>query len=190
MNALSDTGTPRKFLPSVHLLCLVGVLFIMGGNVSAATLTAWTLTGTLDDGGTISGSFDYLADLTNPAYSLLNITVIDPDLGTQTWTNAGPLPGGTALIATNANSIELEIYFDPSPFHPLANGGTVTFTGTGLSDVFQDTSPYYLTDFVTGSATGAIVNATPEPGTASIMLIGALGLLGVKRWRRSLRASR
>jgi hypothetical protein len=119
MNILSGTGAAGRVLRPIHLLWLVGVLFIMGGTLKAGTLTAWTLSGTLDDGAIVSGSFDYYADPTNPLYSLINITLTnDPNIPDQSWNDPGTLPGGTALIYPNAGHYQLEIYFDDPQFHP------------------------------------------------------------------------
>lgn len=142
---------------------------------SSAFATTWTVTGTRDGGGTISGSFDY--DAGTDTYSAINITTTAGSLPGATYTAANvAFSNPTRLVAVTTGGADAGQPAMGLTFSAALSGaaGTRTFTaieGTcsvgcgGLSGVSRSAS---------GSANSAVPAAIPTMSEWAMILLGVL----------------
>jgi hypothetical protein len=181
---------------AVHGVLAGAIVLLMAARPATAALTTWVFQGaTFDDGGTLSGSFQFDGVST---YSNINIVTT---AGTHTNGAGGPLAAytftnaGTYVGGNSQTSLEICTMSCNSP-SSLGNESLVLYfgtstTGAGLTGpspvvIF----PRYIDDFQwqgTGSGiisrtiTSGQVVAAPEPKTAVLLLLGiGAFLIGVR----------
>lgn len=140
-------------------------------SLSAAPLT-WTLDATTTNAESISGTFDYDADLST--FSNININgalAFFDDLNAYN-------PGSAQLIFTNSDNDNLEIFVNQNfPLTPL--GGTFSITsGTEFRN-----APFTSRTISGGTLEAPVPVPAPEPSTLLLLGSGLLGLVALKRRR-------
>jgi hypothetical protein len=118
--------------------------------------------------------------------------------GTGAGTGYDQLTASGAVSLTANTDLTLTLGFTPTPFVDsftiVDNTGTGAVAGTGLfvvggtalndGDTFTVGGSLFQIDYNGGTGTDIVLQAVPEP-TAATVLIGAVGLVGAMRRRRS-----
>lgn len=156
-----------------RLLIFLSCLSLMATTLNADVLTTYEIqNATFRQGGTLEGSFVYDAT-TEEITDYHFMTTADGFffLGDLEWIpfDTPPFGDNHELTARLGFSTLVLNYSDLN-----SPGGQEDFTATMTPEVGRS-------DFADGVAI-----ATPEPGTIPILLFGALGLIGVRQWRRTL----
>ncbi len=160
------------------------------GISSPASALVWTLTGTFDDEGTVSGSFSWTVYnyLDSTGGSLLITTTPGETLSGTTYSippsnpSGGSPPGPNGFIITNNYDQVLSIEFQ----NPLTTPGVDPIVvGAYSYECFSYGCPpggtdFFDTRYFTG---GYAVAATPLPA-ALPLFAGGLGAVGLLGWRR------
>ena len=168
---------------------IAGVLAIVAPAIVSASLIDWQVSGTFDDGNTLSGHFAYDADTgTATDWDLTTTGSVFPFYPFEytpsnsaftllTTDGSATIPEKNILDFHNGPSVrDLELSFSPD----LSNaGGTSDMSNLGL-EVANPTGREYAPtrSLVSGTAT-----SVPEPGTLSLLLAGQA--LGFGVWRRN-----
>jgi hypothetical protein len=187
-------------LPNARALALLAAVVGVSCGISApASALVWTLTGTFDDGGTVSSSsffswtvYDYLDSTggsllitTTPGKTLTGTTYSVP----PSFPSGGSPPGPNGFIITNDYDQVLSIEFQ----NPLTTPGVDPIVlGAYSYECFSFSCPPGGTDFVdtryfTG---GEAVATTPLPAALPLFAtgLGAMGLLGWRKKRKNATA--
>ena len=174
---------------------MIGVCGGISAPVSASPVTiVWDVTGTFDDGGTLSGFFtwtEYNA-LSSAPGSLSLTTTLGTTLGGTTYSLPPSSPSGGApangFIITNNYSQVLSLTFE----NPLTTPGTdPILVGVNSYECFSFGCPPGGADgvdtryFTVGSAVAVV---TPLPAALPLFATG-LGALGLFGWRRKRKAA-
>jgi len=138
-------------------------LCLMQAAASAASLT-WYYSATLDDGGSVTGQFNYDADLANNQLSAYSISVTDQAFGNFTYN-----PGNSGLTIATLT----EFIFSENG----ANRGYTIFLGSQLTDAggtatTTSSSNDYLNPNIHFATSQSLSTTapTPEPGTIVLTL--------------------
>jgi hypothetical protein len=175
----------------VSFLSFLSALVIAGfGSTAQAGMIEWTLADTiLDDGGTLTGTFDF-----DPSggFGAFNLTVSGGntvDFTPLTFTGANAVAGSIGNVGShplltftlNDNSRVLGLAFSPN----LSNSGTQTDIFTSPFNVSDKiNSPIFLNrNIVSGTASGVAASPVPEPGSLALISLGTAGLFGVRKRR-------
>jgi hypothetical protein len=105
-------------------------------------------------------------------------SLVQANLLTGTNTSLGQLPSmGAALIAALGLGTDGVLY----ALDPFGNEFTIASNGAGF--LVGNTGGQYWLDLTMASSTGA--STVPEPNSMALLLIAALGLIGVRAWQNS-----
>ena len=159
--------------------------FLSTASASAATIF-WNLQGvTFNDGGTASGSFGY-DDLTN-TYSFINITTtVGSSFAGATYLSVDPgFSSSAALLVAvpNAGLIDIGTPVLVFSFAPALTGaGGTANIGSNVGSAEGTCANAGCTSGAAArSITVGIATTVPEPSSLSLVPLGVLALLVVKR---------
>jgi hypothetical protein len=184
---LTIRGEEARLMNTKRLaIMFFGVTLVLGMAGQAQAISyQWSVNGTFNDGGTLSGTLDVDTSLAAPvtAWNLTTTSGSSSVLGI-TYNGPGFLNFASTNTATQT-SLVLTVFIANSTL-TLA-GYTPNLSSGGPYTIGSITETQTFFGHVTGTRTGSAV-ATPEP--ASLLLFGSgLVALGVWRYRKGKKAS-
>jgi hypothetical protein len=186
---------------NVKLILAASALAAMLGASAPAQALTWTVSGTLEDGGTVSGFFGWTPSgyLDSSNGSLSIVTTSGTLLSGTTYSVPGSFPDGAApangFVITNGYFQVLSIAFQHSLTIP---GIDPIVIGVSSFECYSYSCPPGGPDTGAGANTRyftageAIVTATPLPAALPLFAsgMGGLGFIGWWRKRRRVRTSK
>jgi len=167
-----DSSVACRSTTLSRLLLILG--FITMSVAPGKATTFYIENGTLSDGGTLTGSFDWLP---GAQYSAVDITIADGTSGFGTWTDSG-----AGMATVNGPSFYDDDYLQVL-FSPALSSPVQTFTMNGFLWLPNGQN-------INALAQVTDVTPTPEPDTASTLLLSAFCLVAAATWRGRPRTTR
>jgi len=170
---------------------VTGVVMLATVGNSSASAAEFNLSGVLDGGDTLSGTYSYSGDTLAPSSNTEYITSFSVSIDNSQGTTIDTFNTGNsiAFIENASNNPDLKNLdllgiYNTSSSDSVALYFPSTFTGSG--DISNNTASFFSSminpqdNFLSASSTPVVTQSVPEPSTIPGVLAAATGLLAMQ----------